>query len=210
MQISKASSKPKKDNRWLYHIRQWHWISSAISLAGLLLFAVTGVTLNHADLIKGTPTVTQWEKTLPADLPLLTLEQKQQKQLPSAWQNWLSNETHYNLAHYLQEWEEDEVYISLPSAGSDAWLSIALDTKTVTFEERHRGTVAVLNDLHKGRNTGTAWRWFIDIFAVACIVFSITGLFLLIYYQKQRKTTWAYVSTGFIVPLVLILLFVHI
>lgn len=200
----------KKDSsRWLYHIRQWHWISSAVSLVGLLLFAVTGITLNRADLIKTTPTVTQWEKALPADLPDLTTEQKQQQKLPSAWRAWLSRATDYRIGRYVQEWDGNEIYIGLPSAGSDAWLSIDLDSKTVTFEQRHRGAIAVLNDLHKGRNTGEVWRWFMDIFALACIVFSVTGLFLLMYYQKQRKATWAYVSTGLVVPLVLILLFVH-
>ena len=33
---------------WLRQMRQWHWISAAICLIGMLLFAVTGITLNHA------------------------------------------------------------------------------------------------------------------------------------------------------------------
>lgn len=200
----------KKDSsRWLYHIRQWHWISSAISLVGLLLFAVTGITLNRADLIKSTPSITQWERALPADLPDLTAEQKQRKQLPPTWRAWLIRQSDYRIGRYQQEWEDGEIYIGLPSAGSDAWLSIDTESRIVTFEERHRGAIAVLNDLHKGRNTGEIWRWFIDIFALACVIFSLTGLLLLMYYQKQRKTTWAYVSTGLVVPLVLVLWFVH-
>ena len=33
---------------WLRTLHQWHWISSAICLIGMLLFAFTGITLNHA------------------------------------------------------------------------------------------------------------------------------------------------------------------
>ena len=33
---------------WLRQLHSWHWISAALSLAGMLLFAVTGLTLNHA------------------------------------------------------------------------------------------------------------------------------------------------------------------
>ncbi|NIV36045.1 MAG: hypothetical protein GWN58_43325, partial [Anaerolineae bacterium] len=33
---------------WLGTLRQWHWISSALCLVGMLLFSVTGITLNHA------------------------------------------------------------------------------------------------------------------------------------------------------------------
>ena len=37
---------------WLRQMRQWHWISAAICLIGMLLFAVTGITLNHAGKIE--------------------------------------------------------------------------------------------------------------------------------------------------------------
>ncbi|HEY6528976.1 MAG TPA: PepSY-associated TM helix domain-containing protein, partial [Cellvibrionaceae bacterium] len=29
-------------------VRQWHWMSSAVCLIGLLAFSITGITLNHA------------------------------------------------------------------------------------------------------------------------------------------------------------------
>ena len=32
-------------------MHSWHWISAAICLAGLLLFCITGITLNHAGVI---------------------------------------------------------------------------------------------------------------------------------------------------------------
>lgn len=31
---------------WPKQLHQWHWISAALGLTGLLLFAVSGVTLN--------------------------------------------------------------------------------------------------------------------------------------------------------------------
>src|SRR3546814_1996679 len=49
-----------------------------------------------------------------------------------------------------------------------------------------RGWIAYLNDLHKGRHTGAAWSWFLDLFAVACLVFSLTGLVLLQMHAGQR------------------------
>jgi hypothetical protein len=33
---------------WLKHLHRWHWISAAACLVGMLLFAATGITLNHA------------------------------------------------------------------------------------------------------------------------------------------------------------------
>ena len=50
---------------WLKQLHMWHWMSSAVSLIGLLLFAVTGFTLNHAADIEATPVVTEGAATMP-------------------------------------------------------------------------------------------------------------------------------------------------
>src|SRR5690606_21271131 len=50
---------------WLKTLHQWHWISSALCLLGMLLFSVTGITLNHAGQIEARPQV----RTLDAELP---------------------------------------------------------------------------------------------------------------------------------------------
>src|SRR5690554_7153023 len=49
-------------------LRQWHWISSALCLAGMLLFAVTGITLNHAGQIEARPSVHTLEEQMPEAL----------------------------------------------------------------------------------------------------------------------------------------------
>jgi len=67
----------------------------------------------------------------------------------------------------------------------------------------------LLNDLHKGRNTGKAWAWFIDIFAAATIVFTVTGLILLQFHARARPLTWPLVAAGLAAPVILVILFVH-
>src|SRR5690606_16849990 len=44
--------------------RQWHWISGAVCLVSMLLFAVTGITLNHSAAIEARPETTTQEATL--------------------------------------------------------------------------------------------------------------------------------------------------
>jgi hypothetical protein len=53
---------------WMTQARVWHWITGAATLVGMLLFAVTGITLNHAGQIEGQPVVTEIERVLPAEL----------------------------------------------------------------------------------------------------------------------------------------------
>ena len=44
---------------WLKQLHQWHWISSALCLLGMFLFAITGITPNHASQIESKPVVTR-------------------------------------------------------------------------------------------------------------------------------------------------------
>src|SRR5690606_20652899 len=88
----------------------------------------------------------------------------------------------------------------MPGPGRDAWLAIDRAGGTVEYERTDRGWVSYLNDLHKGRNAGPAWGWFIDVFALACVVFTVTGLLLLQMHARQRPTTWPWVGLGLVVP----------
>ncbi|MDX9875015.1 MAG: PepSY-associated TM helix domain-containing protein [Spongiibacteraceae bacterium] len=189
-------------------VRQWHWISSAICLVGMLLFAITGITLNHAGQIEGRARVTTVERILPAAL-MKTLTEADGTTLPSALRDWLADELGIDLGGGSPEWSDGELYIGLPRPGGDAWLSIDLESGELLYERTDRGWIAYLNDLHKGRDTGAVWRWFIDIFAVACVIFCITGLLLLQRHAATRPSTWPLVGAGLVIPMLLALLFMH-
>ena len=195
---------------WLKHLHQWHWVSSAACLIGMLLFAITGVTLNHASAIETTPRVLTLQGTLPTELrPLVDASAANKAGMPDAVSTWIADTMSVSVAGREVEWNPDEVYVSLPRPGGDAWLSIDREDGIVRYERTDRGWIAYLNDLHKGRNTGTAWKWFLDLFAVACIVFTITGLFLLQLHAGNRPATWPMVGLGLVIPLLLAILFIH-
>ena len=97
----------------------------------------------------------------------------------------------------------------MPRAGGDAWLSIDRASGAIEYEKTDRGWISWFNDLHKGRNTGTAWAWFIDVFALACVVFSVSGFFLLQMHARQRPMTWPMVGLGLLVMVLIALLFIH-
>ena len=207
---TRGSAERQRRGYWLRTLHQWHWISAAVCLVGMLLFAATGITLNHAARIEATPVVTHVNDTLPAALlKALAARTDGNAELPAAVVAWL-RDTHGIVAGAREaEWSEDEVYLSMPGPGRDAWLSIQKADGALEYERTERGTLAWLNDLHKGRNTGAAWSWFIDLFAVACIVFTLTGLFLLWLHGRQRRATWPLVGLGLLIPLLLALLFIH-
>lgn len=195
---------------YLGTLRQWHWISSAVCLVGMLLFAITGITLNHAAQISVKPRVSNAELQLPDDIQrVLQFPHEEKAPLPSALVRWLEKELDVFAGARQAEWNEEEIYVSLPRPGGDAWLTIDLASGEVFYEWTDRGWIAYLNDLHKGRNTGVAWAWFIDVFAAACIVFCVSGLLLLQRHSGSRPTTWPLVGLGFVIPVILALLFIH-
>ena len=196
---------------WLKQMHQWHWISAAISMIGLLLFAITGITLNHAGQIPANPKVVERKATLPpAQLAALAKGPADGKApVPVVVADWLGQHAKVNVAGKDGEWSPEEVYVALPRPGGDGWVTLDRETGAVVNETTTRGWIAYLNDLHKGRNTGGAWMWFIDIFAAACIVFTVTGFFLLQLHAKQRAATWPLVGLGVLIPLLLALLFIH-
>lgn len=196
---------------WLRHVQRWHWISSGLCLVGMLVFAITGITLNHATRIEGAPTIIEKQASLPA--PLLQDVQggaaEGEAPLPAPVREWLAEELEVRVDARPAEWSEEEIYVSLPRPGGDAWLMVDRATGDIVYEQTDRGWIAYLNDLHKGRNTSAAWGWFIDIFAAACIVFSVTGLVLLQLYAGNRPSTWPVVGLGLVIPLILAILMIH-
>jgi len=197
-------------------LHQWHWISSALCLLGMLLFAATGFTLNHASQIEAKPKITSRKAPLPATLraKLAGLNagddsDKATDPLPDDVRQWVRSTLGVEVGRRAAEWSPDEVYVAMPRPGGDAWVRIDRASGEVEYELTDRGWISYLNDLHKGRNTGPAWRWFIDFFAASCLVFAVTGLCILKMHAANRPATWPVVGLGVLLPVLLAILFIH-
>jgi hypothetical protein len=188
---------------------QLHWISAAVCFTALALFTITGITLNHASSIGAEPVVTTRNAQLPASLvPSLGTDAKEEG-VPGPVGEWIDTEFGIDATAAAAEWSEEELYLSAPGPGRDAWVSIDRNTGAAKFEATDRGWVSYFNDLHKGRNTGVVWTVFIDVVAAAVLFFSLTGLVLLQIQARQRKSTWPLVVGGTVLVFVLTLFFVH-
>jgi len=195
---------------WLKQLHMWHWMSSAVSLVGLLLFAITGLTLNHAADIEGQPIIAERSAQLPPPLvrAVASGPPEGRARLPRPVAAWVEEALPLR-ASAEAEWSEGEVYLPAPRPGGDAWVAIDRASGAVTAEITDRGWISYLNDLHKGRNSGAMWSLFIDVFAAACLIFALTGLLLLQLHAAKRKSTWPLVASGFAFPAALAILFIH-
>ena len=84
--------------------------------------------------------------------------------------------------------DDTQIVVSLRAPGytADAFIDRVSGSYDLTVVQN--GLVAVLNDLHKGRDTGKSWGVLIDISAVLLVMVSVTGLVLIWFVYKRRSS----------------------
>jgi hypothetical protein len=204
------TSGPTRSGFWSRQFRQWHWISSALVLALMLLFSITGLTLNNPDWFAGEPAMTSRDIALSEELSEALGDSEDGARLDQEVIARLSRETGISVRPSGPPLVEfGEMIVDLGGPGVQASLAIDLATGEAYYERIDNGFVAKLNDLHKGRDTGLVWGLLIDLTALVCIVFCISGLGLLAINAKARRWTWPVTTFGIAAPLIAYILFVH-
>src|ERR1035437_9202612 len=90
----------------------------------------------------------------------------------------------------------DQCEISFKGPGYEADATIDRETGKYDLTVSPFSLVAVLNDLHKGRDTGKKWSAVIDFSAVLMTLVSITGLTLIFFLHKRRISGLLLVAIG--------------
>lgn len=164
-------------------VRWLHIYLSMISFAIVFFFAVTGLTLNHADRFAG---------------QVHTIQEK--GHMDPAWTH--SPDTlHIDklaMVEYLRRThgikaalsdlriEDSQIGVSFkgPGYAADAFVDRASGDYELTTTSA--GFIGVINDLHKGRDTGAAWSLFIDVSGILLALVSLTGIVLLLFLKRRR------------------------
>ena len=94
--------------------------------------------------------------------------------------------------------------IAFKNPGYSAELFFAVDTGEFELTIEQQGWVAVMNDLHKGRDTGSVWKWVIDVAAGFLVVISLTGLTMQFFLRKRRMSALLAAGAGTIALIALI------
>lgn len=186
--------------------RTTHWMSSAIGLASLLFFATTGITLNHPEWFHANPSTTAYEIIL----PVAWREQFARQDAPDQLQ-MLSAEASARWGLGLPrniDGGDTEWVLDYPRPGGVGTVALDVGSGALRYERVDDGLIALVNDLHKGRDAGLAWRIFIDVVALLCLLFALTGTVLLWLYAGRRRSTWPLLGFGAALPLLLFWVFV--
>jgi hypothetical protein len=160
-----------------------------ISFAIVLFFAVTGLTLNHAEMFnyQARTTVIKGKvdpKWIGNDVAKLEIVE------------YLRNTNGVKSA--LSDFRVDDSQLSVSFKGPGYTADAFIDRPSGTYELTivRNGIVAVLNDLHKGRDTGPIWSKIIDVSAGLMTLVSLTGLVLIFFLAKKRMSGLIAVGIG--------------
>ena len=171
-----------------------HWgllLQFYVSMAGftlVLLFAVTGLTLNHQDFGWAQPQITTSSITLPMEV----VAHPDQNELGKRLRETLN--LHSQMSDYHADDNQIQVTFAVP--GRRALITINRADGKAEVEQETRGLLGRLDDLHKGFDSGLAWYWIIDISAVLLTISSLTGMVTLLSLRARRRSGFIVASLG--------------
>jgi uncharacterized protein len=175
-------------SRWL------HIYLSMASFAILLFFAVTGLTLNHAEWFAKQQTTVQIQGAV-----------------DTGWVLPGRDPAKFDLVEYFRAGkgiqgavadfrvDELECDISFKGPGYAADAVIERSSGQYRLTITRMGLAAILNDLHKGRDTGHVWGKIIDLSAVLMTFVSLTGMVLILFLYKRRLSGLVVLGSGAVI-----------
>jgi len=177
------------NKRSFYSIsRILHIYLSTTLLFLLILFCISGVVLNHVDWLKNDKDNGQLNSSIPIEL--LNKAQQNTDNLPALYPDIEAFMTaQYGLSNVKSiDWEKQDALVMLdyPLPAGFAFTELDFISGEMNLEYQTGGVLSLIGDLHKGRHTGEAWSWVIDISAVLMILFALTGMIILFQNRKKR------------------------
>jgi len=182
-----VAMKPSK--KTLNLARVVHVYVSMALLTLLLFFSVTGITLNHPEWFSDhQASVIEKEQTIKGIAEQLIAQSELTKAQQQKITELVEQAFSISLQSITPELMSGELFYSIKQAGLSTSIAVDLETGEAFYEQTQYGWWAVLNDLHKGRNTSNFWGWIIDLSSILFIIFAITGFILAMPQKRFRRT----------------------
>jgi uncharacterized protein len=170
--------------------RIWHGYLSAFAFIALIFFSITGLLLNHPAWFEGREEAPSKDTVLtlaPADLARARAAAEPGPILAKA----VGDKVDLIGAYKSAETIDNEVMLSFESVKGRSDVTVNLDTGRAEAAVERSDAVTVLNELHRGKNSGAAWAWVIDVTAILVLVLSIIGYVLFFSLRFRLRTSLA-------------------
>lgn len=185
------SNRPSAGRRFLNKwSRTIHVYTSMVAPLIILFFGMTGITLNHPDWTFGDDVeITNETGTLAVE-PTMADGSVDYLSVSEFARDELGVSGSVDSFDVVNG--EGSITYADPGYSADLFFDVETGEYELTVEQQ--GWVAVINDLHRGQDSGDAWGWVIDAAAVFLVVISLTGLVMQFFLKRRRRA--AFVSAG--------------
>lgn len=199
-----AASLPAFNKIAFYRLcRMLHAYLSAFAFLALIFFALTGLLLDHPDWLQGKA----HDRDLKLTLPPAILAAAQGAHDPSAaLAQAIGARMHLIGAYKSGDIDDGQANIRLEGAKGSSTVMVDMKTGEVDVTVERATAVSVIEDLHRGKNAGPAWRLVIDLAAIVILALSVIGyvLFFSLRFRLRTSLILTAVSLGVMVAIFLL------
>ena len=186
-------------------VRHWHGYLSAFAFLALMFFSFSGIGLNHPDWLAEEAEGVR----VAATLPLEQLQAAQKSADPGAALGLRAAERMPLKGAYASaDINGGEAFLRFTGVKGASDVTIDLKAGAARGEVRTADALVVLNDLHRGKNVGAAWRWVIDISAIVLLVLSLLGYVLFFTLRFRLKVALVLTAVSLVAMAGIFLVFV--
>jgi hypothetical protein len=167
--------------------RMLHGYLSAFAFLALMFFSATGVLLNHPEWFEGyQPAERQLSFVLtPAELSAAKAQKVPGPALAAA----AARHAPLYGAYASADIDGRQALVRLEGPKGSTDLTVDMATGKVEGRAAKASLMAIVQDLHRGKNSGVAWRWVIDLSAWIVLVMSLIGYVLFFSLRFRLKTS---------------------
>ncbi len=164
----------------------------------VLFFSVTGITLNHPEWTLGASEI---KREVKGKVDPGLFKDGKADWLPIVEQLRKEQGAHGSAEDMRVNDSEATLVFKAPGYNAEG----LIDTKTGEYRLTisAQGSLSILNDLHRGRDSGKGWGWLIDISGVFLCFVGFTGIGILFYLKKVRISGLVVFAVGTVIVLVL-------
>ena len=181
--------------------RAVHIYLTMLGLLVMLLFGLTGFTIHHEDWFGATtPRVAESQTQVPPALIAAKDDLRIVEHLRSA----------FAIRGAMSSLADtgEELVIAFREPGQTWEITIEKSTGHATAQNEQFNFAAVINNLHRGRFTGPAWDWVIDLSALLIVLACLTGFILWLALPKRRQLGIAFLVFGTVATMAVIYFFI--
>lgn len=199
---AKSRARPKAgfDKGAFYRTcRMLHGYLSAFAFLALIFFSVTGVMLNHPAWFEA---LTAKDSTAEVSVPAAEIAAaRAQKDPGPALVQAVGKLTPLKGGYSSADIQGDEALVRMDGTKGTSVIDLDLATGKAKVTVSKANAMLMIQDLHRGKNSGAVWRWLIDVSAYVIIALSLIGYILFFSLRFRLKTSLA--LTGLSIVLML-------